>query len=152
MSEENKWSVIKFVQELLLDEQDKSVITPALISQKIDLVLKIMPKKADGLDRDAVIEELIRRFSIWVGDEASLVDTEGHIPWLSIERKQNWRYWRRYRELQEKSFLGKQSRPSTEPPTVPSRCLKTLFEKAHGTGVGWWSGMYSQARLPTIQA
>ncbi|WP_241287886.1 hypothetical protein, partial [Pseudomonas aeruginosa] len=59
MSEENKWSVIKFVQELLLDEQDKSVITPALISQKIDLVLKIMPKKADGLDRDAVIEELI---------------------------------------------------------------------------------------------
>ncbi|WP_343577791.1 Z1 domain-containing protein [Pseudomonas sp.] len=107
MSEENKWSVIKFVQELLLDEQDKSVITPTLISQKIDMVLKIMPKKADGLDRDAVIEELIRRFSIWVGDEASLINMEGHIPWLTSERKQNWRYWQRYRELQERKLPWK---------------------------------------------
>jgi len=107
MSEENKWSVIKFVQELLLDEQDKSVITPTLISQKIDLVLKIMPNKAEGLDRDAIIEELIRRFSIWVGDEGSLVNMEGHIPWLTSERKQDWRYWRRYRELQEKKLPWK---------------------------------------------
>lgn len=59
MSEDNKWSVVKIVQEMLADEQDKSVITPALISQKIDMVLKIMPNKADGLDRNAVTDELI---------------------------------------------------------------------------------------------
>lgn len=101
MSEDNKWSVVKIVQEMLADEQDKSVITPALISQKIDMVLKIMPNKAEGLDRGAVTDELIRRFSIWVGDDSSLVDMAGHIPWLTNERKKEWRYWRRYREWQE---------------------------------------------------
>lgn len=107
MSKENKWSVIKIVQEMLADEQDKSVITPALISQKIDMVLKIMPNKAEGLDRDAVTDELIRRFSIWVGDDASLVDMEGHVPWLTGERKQGWRYWQRYREWQERKLPWK---------------------------------------------
>jgi hypothetical protein len=101
MSEENKWSVIKFVQEMLADEQDYSVITPQVIAKKIDMVLRMMPSKAEGLDREAVTEELIRRFSIWVGDDKSLVNMEGHVPWLTRERKQNWRYWQRYRELQE---------------------------------------------------
>jgi hypothetical protein len=107
MSEENKWSVIKIVQEILADEEDKSVITPALISKKIDMVLKIMPGKADGLDYDAVSEELIRRFSIWVGEDASLINMQGHVPWLTPERKQDWRYWRRYRELQERKMSWK---------------------------------------------
>jgi Z1 domain len=104
MSEDNKWSVVKIVQEMLADEQDKSVITPALISHKIDMVLKIMPNKAEGLDREAVTDELIRRFSIWVGDDSSLFDMAGHIPWLTTERKKEWRYWRRYREWQEKKL------------------------------------------------
>jgi hypothetical protein len=104
MSEDNKWSVVKIVQEMLLDEQDKSAITPALISQKIDMVLKIMPNKGEGLDRDSVTEELIRRFSIWVGKESSLVDMAGHIPWLTADVKKEWRYWRRYREWQEQKL------------------------------------------------
>ena len=104
MSEDNKWSVIKIVQEMLADEQDKAAITPALISQKIDMVLRIMPNKGEGLDREAVTEELIRRFSIWVGDDSSLVDMAGHIPWLTSEHKKEWRYWRRYREWQEKKL------------------------------------------------
>lgn len=104
MSDDNKWSVVKIVQEMLVDEQDKSAITPALISQKIDMVLKIMPNKGEGLDRDAVTDELIRRFSIWVGKESSLVDMAGHIPWLTSEVKKEWRYWRRYREWQEQKL------------------------------------------------
>lgn len=101
MSEENKWSVVKFVQEILAAEKDKSAITPQLISQKIDMVLKIMPGKGEGLDRESVTEELIRRFSVWVGDDSSLVDLNGHEPWLTSERKKDWRYWQRYREWQE---------------------------------------------------
>jgi hypothetical protein len=101
MSEENKWSVVKFVQEMLADEQGKSAITPNLISQKIDMVLRIMPLKAEGLDREAVTDELIRRCSVWVGEDSSLVDMAGHIPWLTSERKKDWRYWQRYREWQE---------------------------------------------------
>lgn len=101
MSADNKWSVVKFVQEMLSEETDKSAITPQLIPQKIDMVLKIMPSKAAGLDRDDVTEELIRRFSVWVGDDSSLVDLTGHEPWLTNERKKDWRYWQRYREWQE---------------------------------------------------
>lgn len=101
MSEENKWSVVKFVQEMLTDDKEQSAITPQVISEMIDAVLKIMPKKAEGLDRDAVTEELIRRSSEWVGDDSSLVDMTGHEPWLTSERKKDWRYWQRYREWQE---------------------------------------------------
>ncbi|XBT42090.1 Z1 domain-containing protein [Pseudomonas viridiflava] len=101
MSEENKWSVVKFVQEMLAEEKDKSAITPHLISEKIDMVLKIMPGKGEGLDRASVTEELIRRCSVWVGDDSSLVDLTGHEPWLTNERKKDWRYWQRYREWQE---------------------------------------------------
>lgn len=104
MSDDNKWSVVKIVQEMLVDEQDKSAITPALISAKIDMVLKIIPNKGEGLDRDAVTDELIRRFSVWVGKESSLVDMAGHIPWLTGEVKKDWRYWRRYREWQEQKL------------------------------------------------
>lgn len=104
MSDDNKWSVVKFVQEMLAGEADKSTITPTLISGKIDMVLALMPQWGAGLDRAAVTEELIRRFSIWVGDDSSLVDTAGHIPWLTPERKADWRYWRRYREWQEQKL------------------------------------------------
>ena len=101
MSEENKWIVVKFVQEVLTEEIGKLEITPQLISEKIDIVLKIMPCKGEGLDREAVVEELIRRFSVWVGDDSSLVDLTGHEPWLTNDRKKDWRYWQRYREWQE---------------------------------------------------
>lgn len=101
MSEDNKWSVVKIVQELLADEKDKLAITPTLIGQKIDLALMLKPSWAEGLDRGAVIEELIRRCSIWVGDDSSLVDNVGHVAWLTAERKKDWRYWQRYREWQE---------------------------------------------------
>lgn len=97
----NKASVIKIVQELLFNEPDKSAITPALIAQKIDLALMINPGWAEGLDWNAVSDELIRRFSVWRGQDTSLENEEGHLPWLTPERKKDWRYWQRYREMQE---------------------------------------------------
>lgn len=98
MSEDNKWSVIKVVQEMLSADDDKSAVN---IARKIDLALQIMPGKREGLDRQAVIDELVRRYSVWVGDNSSLVNNEGHVKWLTPERKKDWRYWRRYREWQE---------------------------------------------------
>jgi hypothetical protein len=101
MAEKNKRSVIKIVQELLLEEENKSAITPLLIKEKITVVLGINQKWGEGLDHDAVIDELIRRFSVWLGQDTSLVNNEGHIDWLTTTRKQDWRYWQRYREWQE---------------------------------------------------
>ena len=97
-------SVMKIVQELLLEEDEKSGINPALIAEKIDLVLKMHPKWSVDLDRNAITDELIRRFSIWIGDDSSLSDAAGHEQWLDAARKQGWRYWQRYRELIEKDL------------------------------------------------
>ncbi|ONG41852.1 endonuclease [Alkanindiges hydrocarboniclasticus] len=104
MSESNKIKVINVVQALLNDEDDKTLITPSLIEERIDQALMLSPKWKVDLDRDEVVKELIRRYSIWIGQDSALVNNEGHIPWLTPDRKANWRYWQRYRTWQE-SFL-----------------------------------------------
>lgn len=96
--------IIKLVQELLLDEEDKAVITPALIGEKIELVLAMNPKWREGHDRQAATDELIRRFSLWIGQDATLQNNEGHKDWLTAVRKQDWRYWQRYREWLERKL------------------------------------------------
>lgn len=100
-AESNKTSVTKIVQELLADEPDKSMITPALIAEKIALALMLRPAWGVDLDRNAVADELIRRFSVWCSEDSWLANNEGHEPWLAPERKKDWRYWQRYREFQE---------------------------------------------------
>lgn len=99
--------VIKFVQELLLDEEDKTAITSDLISEKIDMVLRMKPKWGEGLNRDHVTDELIRRFSLWVGQDTVLTSEAGHEAWLDATRKRDWRYWQRYREWLERSLSYK---------------------------------------------
>ncbi|MBI1676079.1 Z1 domain-containing protein [Shewanella sp. DW31] len=93
--------VLKIVQVLLQGEQDKSLITPTLIDEKISIVLILNPPWNETIDRNWIIEELIRRFSVWIGKDASLINNDGHEPWLTTERKQGWRYWQRYSEWQE---------------------------------------------------
>lgn len=104
MKDANGNSVVKIVQELLLDEDDKSSITPAVISEKIDLVLQMNSRWALGIDKAAITDELIRRFSVWIGEDLTLIDSTGHEPWLDASRKQDWRYWQRYRELIERDL------------------------------------------------
>jgi hypothetical protein len=93
-------SVVKFVQELLADEEP-GAITPGLIGTKIDQVVAMKPKWGDGLDRNAVTDELIRRFSVWIGHDTMLKNDAGHVAWLTAARKRDWRYWQRYREWLE---------------------------------------------------
>ena len=102
--EENQEKIIKFVQELLLDVTDHSAITPALIAENIELVIKLNAKWGEGLNREAVTDELIRRFSLWIGLDTTLKNEIGHFPWLSASRKKEWRYWQRYREWLERKL------------------------------------------------
>lgn len=106
-SYEHKQKVIKFVQELLLDEENRTSITPAIISQKVDLVVGMNPKWGQNLDRESVTDELIRRFSLWIGQDSTLKNDAGHTPWLSFSRKMNWKYWQRYREWLERKLSWK---------------------------------------------
>jgi hypothetical protein len=104
MASATEQRIIKFVQELLLDEGDRAAVTPALINEKIDIVLAMNPKWRDGLERQAITDELIRRFSLWIGQDATLQNNEGHRDWLTAARKQDWRYWQRYREWLERKL------------------------------------------------
>lgn len=105
--EENRQKVVKFVQELLRSEQDLSAITPALIDAKINLVLMMQPAWGEDLNRDAVTDELIRRFSLWMGTDTTMSNGAGHIAWLTAARKNNWRYWQRYSEFLERGLSYK---------------------------------------------
>lgn len=102
--ESHAQKVVKFVQELLLDEPDRSRIGPTLIGEQIDVVLRMKPAWGEGLDRAAITEELVRRFSMWIGRDGALKDEAGHVAWLDSERKHDWRLWRRYREWLERDL------------------------------------------------
>lgn len=105
--------VIKFVQEILLDEDDRTAISPTLILKKIDMVIAMNPKWGEALDREAVTDELIRRFSLWIGQDTTLKSDFGHVQWLSSARKKDWRYWQRYRERRSRTAGLKCREPIT---------------------------------------
>ena len=62
------------------------------------------PNWGDGLDRTAATDELIRRFSIWIGKDSTLKNEQGHVAWLNSARKKGWPYWKRYREWMEEKL------------------------------------------------
>ena len=46
-------------------------------------------------------DELVRRFSMWIGRDGTLKDQTGHQAWLDAGRRRDWRLWQRYREFLE---------------------------------------------------
>ncbi|HEY9233824.1 MAG TPA: Z1 domain-containing protein [Phenylobacterium sp.] len=100
-TQDTRQRVVKFVQELIADDCAGEVVTPRVIDEKIDEVLRMRPRWGEGLDRGDVVAELVRRFSVWIGDDATLVNEAGHVAWLNAARKKDWRYWQRYREWSE---------------------------------------------------
>lgn len=103
---ENDQKVVKMVQELLLAEEDNAV-TPDLIQAKIEQILSIQPKWKANIQYEAIVDELIRRFSLWIGENTTLQDNTDHISWLNAARKKDWRYWQRYREYLERKLSPK---------------------------------------------
>jgi hypothetical protein len=95
--------VVKFAQLLLADSEAGSVDS-ARIDEAINQALVVKPAWAVGIDRNAVKDELIRRYSVWIGEDTTLKSEKGHIAWLTTDRKAGWRYWQRYREYLESSI------------------------------------------------
>ena len=71
------------------------------------MVIRMNPKWGEGLDREAVTDELIRRFSLWIGQDTMLRSDDGHVQWLNAARQREWRYWQRYREWLERKLSFK---------------------------------------------
>ena len=97
--------VVSLAQTMLLAERDKAGITPTLIAEKVKFAAAALASSyPDGIDQETAIAELIRRFSHWIGKDATLHDTEGHEPWLVSTRKKDWRYWQRYQGYLERKL------------------------------------------------
>lgn len=97
--------VVQMVQILLTSQHEKHSVTPQLISEKIKTVVAINPEWNQTVDRQKALDELIRRFSLWIGKDTMLTSNKDHIQWLNASRKREWRYWRRYSDWLEK-FLS----------------------------------------------
>lgn len=98
-------TVISIAQSLLVSEKDKGPVTASLITDKVDVAASVVSAGNDSpIDRAAAIAELIRRFSIWIGQDTALSDTTGHEAWLGATRKKDWRYWPRYRDMLERQM------------------------------------------------
>jgi hypothetical protein len=89
---------------MLMGDSDGTPVDSDRILDAIEQTLALKPSWADGIDRDAVKDELIRRFSIWVGEDTTLKSDKGHVAWLMSDRKVSWRYWQRYREFLESAI------------------------------------------------
>ena len=97
----NQDTAVKLLQAMLQAEIGKHDITPSLIAEKLDWLLQHGPQFAidpERIDRRATVDEMVRRFSLWVGHDTMLTSDTGHEAWLVSARKQGWRYWPRYRE------------------------------------------------------
>ncbi|MDR5744446.1 Z1 domain-containing protein [Caballeronia sp. LZ029] len=105
LSKENLQSVITIAQNLLSRISDKSQITAAMIADNVSTAgMLFAPDGLDEADERAAIDELVRRFSSWIGQDSTLENSEGHVAWLDSARKKDWRYWQRYREWSERKM------------------------------------------------
>ena len=68
----NEQKIVKMTQEMLLEVEDRTRITPAIIQEHIDQMVNLYrlkrPDWGKDIDYNIVIDELIRRFSQWIGN------------------------------------------------------------------------------------
>lgn len=92
--------VVSVAQTLLADAKEKGIVTPSLIADQVEVAAGVMAKDVE-IDKNAVVAELIRRFSLWIGKDTTLSDNKDHMAWLTAARRRDWRYWQRYESMLE---------------------------------------------------
>ena len=93
--------IVKLLQATLEAERRRRTVTPDVIAEKLDWLLRAgieLGVDPAAVDRQPVIDEMIRRFSLWIGRDTMLISDTGHESWLVSSRKKGWRYWPRYRQ------------------------------------------------------
>jgi len=96
-------SILSMAQNMLrsASQREQSAITPEMIERELKKLELVASEDFEEIHRDTLVEELIRRSSRTVGENATLSSGEDHIPWLTSDRKKGWPYWRRYSEYME---------------------------------------------------
>jgi hypothetical protein len=98
MSGSHQETVIAMAQMMVRAQAPDGRLTREMIAGIVDQVLGIQPADTRAaVDRNAVIAELEARFAVWIGEAVSLVNNIGHVAWLTPERTEGRRFWKRYR-------------------------------------------------------
>jgi len=51
-----------------------------------------------SISKEEVIRLMMDRYAVWIGESKALDGDDDHVPWLTPERKREWRYWPDYEE------------------------------------------------------
>ena len=107
MKKTQQQAAIEMAQTMLESRKNTEgmTLTLEMIETAVDQVLSIL--SPDGFDtepRDAIIRELEARYSIWIGKSTVLEFNDDHEAWLTLERRQNWPVWTRYRQYLEQQW------------------------------------------------
>ncbi len=96
-------SILSIAQNMLrlAEERAQSPVTPEMIEKELAKLAIMMEDDFALVDREALVDELIRRSSRTVGKNATLSSGEDHVVWLESDRKKDWTYWKRYSEYME---------------------------------------------------
>jgi len=96
-------SILSMAQNMLrlAAERAQGPVTPEMIERELTKLSIMMEEDFALVDRNALVDELIRRSSRTVGENATLSSGEDHVAWLDAERKKGWTYWQRYSEYME---------------------------------------------------
>lgn len=145
-------TVISNAQNLLMADSTQNP-TASLIKEVVERAASIMPKREDEpIDIDGAIAELIRRYSIWIGQNSTLSDDSDHEAWLGSSRKRDGATGHGIGTCLSARCLLQPLMHSKFLPMMYWACLKIQIDQAPGTGGVWWSGTSSPARLQTTQA
>lgn len=96
-------SILSMAQNMLrlAAERAETPVTPEMIEKELKKLAIMMEDDFALVDREALVDELIRRSSRTVGENATLSSGDDHIAWLNADRKRGWTYWQRYSEYME---------------------------------------------------
>lgn len=97
-------TAMNIAQSLLQASGKENSPTEESIRGYVQQAAGIMPGGASAVDVDGIVQELLRRYAIWVGQNSTITDNADHEAWLNAARKRDWRYWTRYREMLEKRY------------------------------------------------
>jgi hypothetical protein len=122
---EKEYSILSAVQSIYLTGNNLAYSVEK-ITDYVEKVLMLSPHKEE-VNKQSIVDELIRRNSIWTGESKVLYSTEGHQDWLNADRKVGWEYWPRY-----KTYLAKQIAQSVadDVDVVTDRILGLLEDPA----------------------
>ncbi len=145
-------SILSMAQNMLrlAAERAQSLVTPEMIEKELTKLSIMMEDDFALVDRDALVEELIRRSSRTVGENATCRAVKTMSPGLMQKGRRAGPIGSATRNIWRRASPGRPSTPSTSPLTKSFHSSRTRPGKALGIVADWSWATFSRGRQATI--